>query len=237
MIHSFDTSHAEKYGIHEAVIISNIEFWIEKNKANRRHFYDGRYWTYNSAKAFAELFPYMTVNQVRRSLDALVEAEILVRGNFNQSAYDRTSWYAFSDKWILQKSEIHLAELPNGSGSDAEPIPDIKTDAKPVRKPRESRQLPPPDDVDAQIWNDWLELRKTKKSAVTDTVVRMARKEAEKARMSLQAFLEIWCVRGSQGLKAEWLKASDFGNGGRSKPHPAADNFAEKNYGQGVRLL
>lgn len=234
MIHSFDIHHAKIYGIHEAIMISNIEFWIEKNKANRRHFYEGRFWTYNSAKAFAELLPYMTVNQVRRSLDALVDAGVLVRGNFNQSAYDRTSWYAFGDKWISRKEEIHLADLPNGNGGDAEPIPDRKPDrkpdAKPERKPREGRQMPPPADVDPQIWQDWLQLRKAKKAAVTETVVRMARKEADKARMPLQNFLEIWCVRGSQGLKAEWLKDSERPGMQAQAPKSFAQQEREKGW-------
>ena len=128
MDHSFNIEHAAKYGIHEAVLISNITFWIEKNKANSRHFHDGRYWTYNSAKAFAELFPYMTVNQIRRALERLVELGILLKGNYNSSAYDRTTWYAFSDQWICEKRNIHLANLQNGKGVYAEPIPDVNTD-------------------------------------------------------------------------------------------------------------
>lgn len=220
MLHSFDTDHAAQYGLHEAILIQNIHFWIAKNQANRRHFYDGKYWTYNSAKAFAELFPYMTVNQVRRALDRLVELEILDKGNYNQSAYDRTSWYGFSDKWISSVSEIHLANLPNGNGSGAEPIPDRKPDPKPVGKPdRETApkkaQPTKPDGVTDETWTDWLALRASKKAAVTGTVLKMATKEAEKAGLSLEDFLQIWCVRGSQGLQADWLKPNDIAGYGR----------------------
>jgi uncharacterized protein YdaU (DUF1376 family) len=96
-----------------------------------------------------------------------------------------------------------------------------------------------PEDVSEQVWKDWLQLRKTKKAAVTETVVMMARKEAEKARMSLQDFLEIWCVRGSQGLKAEWLKDPEVGGRfqGRTKAAPQAENFASKDYGKGIQLI
>ena len=55
MKHSFDVELAKEYGILEAILIQNIYFWIEKNKANKKHFYDGRYWTYNSKKAFSEM--------------------------------------------------------------------------------------------------------------------------------------------------------------------------------------
>ena len=66
-----------------------------------------------------------------------------------------------------------------------------------------------PPDVNEQIWNDWLQLRKSKKASVTQTVINGARKEAEKADLTLEGFLEIWCLRGSQGLEASWIKPEE----------------------------
>lgn len=66
-----------------------------------------------------------------------------------------------------------------------------------------------PDDVDEQTWADWLALRKSKRAPVTETVIRGARAESEKAQMSLQAFLRVWCTRGSQGLQADWLRPDE----------------------------
>lgn len=66
-----------------------------------------------------------------------------------------------------------------------------------------------PDGVVEDVWQDWLQLRKAKKAPVTQTVVNSAIKEAEKAGISLNAFLTIWCARGSQGLQAEWLKPNE----------------------------
>lgn len=97
MNHSFDIDFAVKYGLHEAILIENLRFWIAKNKANKRHFYDGRYWTYNSAKAMAELFPYMSEDQIQKKLKNLENVGVIVTGVYNQNHYDRTKWYAFSD--------------------------------------------------------------------------------------------------------------------------------------------
>jgi uncharacterized protein YdaU (DUF1376 family) len=74
-----------------------------------------------------------------------------------------------------------------------------------------------PPDVGQQVWEDWLQLRKTKKASVTETVVKGARSEAEKIGWTLEQFLVEWCTRGSQGLKAEWIS---------DKPAPTADRFA-----------
>lgn len=77
-------------------------------------------------------------------------------------------------------------------------------------KPR-SRTSPParPDGVTEGTWADWLQLRRTKRAPVTDTVLSEAEREAGKAGMPLQRFFEIWCMRGSQGLQADWLRADE----------------------------
>lgn len=72
-----------------------------------------------------------------------------------------------------------------------------------------AKALPRPDDVELQVWTDWLQLRKAKGAPVTATVLKTARKESALAAMTLTAFLEIWCARGSQGLEAAWLRDSD----------------------------
>jgi len=63
-----------------------------------------------------------------------------------------------------------------------------------------------PSDVQEQVWQDWLSLRKAKKASVTETVVNGARQEAQKLGWPLEQVLVEWCTRGSQGLKAEWIK-------------------------------
>jgi hypothetical protein len=78
------------------------------------------------------------------------------------------------------------------------------------------RALACPDGVSALVWGDWQALRRAKKAPVTATVLAEAEREAAKAGMSLEAFLSEWCSRGSQGLKAEWLKPN--GNTGAKAP-------------------
>lgn len=79
-------------------------------------------------------------------------------------------------------------------------------------KPRSSASPAKPEDVAEQVWTDWQQLRKGKKAAVTETVLSQARSEAEKAHLSLNDFLAVWCARGSQGLQADWLKPSERGS-------------------------
>lgn len=97
--HSFNTKIAEKLGVTEAILLHNIQFWVEKSKANNKHFYNDRFWTYNSAKAFAELFPYLSEQQISRALKRLTDEGWLLKDNFNNNPFDRTNWYSLSDKY------------------------------------------------------------------------------------------------------------------------------------------
>jgi uncharacterized protein YdaU (DUF1376 family) len=93
--------------------------------------------------------------------------------------------------------------------SNQEPITSNQEPKEEKRAPRK-RSSPPavakPEDVAVKTWADWQTLRKAKRAPITDTVLDGARAEAGKADMSLDAFLQVWCVRGSQGLQADWLK-------------------------------
>lgn len=127
MTYFFDTDIAKEYGVNEAIIIQNFAYWIAKNEANDKHFYEGRYWVYNSVEAFGKLFPFWTAAQIRHVLKNLVEKGAVLKGNFNPSQYDRTCWYALSDS-ICEKYQLHLSNLSNGSDKSNNPIPNNNPD-------------------------------------------------------------------------------------------------------------
>ena len=149
-IHSFYIEDAEKHGVEKAVILYNLRFWLEKNKANDKNLHDGYYWTYNSAKAFATLFPYYNSSKIHRLLTQMESEGLVLSGNYNKKGYDRTKWYSMpefsvesidnSHFSLLQNAIFHYCKmdislLQNAFCRSATPIPDINTDGKPVSKP------------------------------------------------------------------------------------------------------
>ena len=132
MEHSFNIELAKEYGILEAILLKNIWFWIEKNRANEKNFYDGTYWTYNSTRAFNELFPYASESSIKRALKGLQEKGIIKTGNYNKSPYDRTLWYAFTDlgESIMSNRQMEMNKSSNGNEQNGLTIPDINTDDK-----------------------------------------------------------------------------------------------------------
>lgn len=96
----FKMEVAVKTGMEGAVMLEYFRYWILKNKVNNKHFYDGKYWTYNSMEAFTTLFPCLSKRQVERVLRNLKNDGYIETSNYNKSAYDRTLWYALTDKAI-----------------------------------------------------------------------------------------------------------------------------------------
>ncbi len=109
MQHHFNTEIAKRYDILTAILLDNFYFWIEKNRMNNRHFYDGRYWTYNSKKAMTDWFPYLTPRQIDYAIKKMIDENLIITANHNENKYDRTLYYAITDFGysILQNCEMY----------------------------------------------------------------------------------------------------------------------------------
>lgn len=120
----FDADQAKVYGLHEAIMLYKMIGFTRYHAANGTNFYDGLYWVYNSVKGWQELMDFMTDNQVRRTLESLVEQGALLKGNYNKKAMDRMLWYAVNPEVIAiwQNCQMQMANLPNAIGTDAKCI-------------------------------------------------------------------------------------------------------------------
>jgi len=61
-----------------------------------------------------------------------------------------------------------------------------------------------PDDVSEQVWNDFLLLRKEKRSPFTVTAFNKLASQAGKANITIEQALEVCCDKGWQSFNAEW---------------------------------
>ena len=156
MVHFFQTEIAVEYGVNAAIVLENLNFWISKNKANGMHFHDGHYWTYNSFRAFEELFPYMGTKALRNAIKTLEENGLVITGDYNKTPYDRTKWYALTEKAesMFQKGTVELTERANRNEQKGEPIPDNNPNNNPDTKERIIRKkfVPPTlDEITAYV--------------------------------------------------------------------------------------
>lgn len=156
-MNNFDTEIAKDVGVNAAILYQNIHYWCDHNRANGTNKHDGLYWTYNSMRAFADLFPYLSEAQVRQALKVLETKGYIKSGYFNKQSYDRTKWYADlrlqsekSSDSICYPSQMEMIQGANGNDTDNEPIPNINTNIKPndsdidiLGKPKTTRFIPP----------------------------------------------------------------------------------------------
>nr|DAI14901.1 MAG TPA: hypothetical protein [Caudoviricetes sp.] len=172
----FDVEVATKYGTNVSIILGNINYWIQKNRENGKHFHDGRYWTYNTVAAFHALMPFMSANVINTSLKRAEEEGLLVTGNYNKLPFDRTKWYALTEKGerlfqapqngatdspsesepISQKSEMGMAKIQNdiseneGSNTKVIQINSSEENQRHIVRKGASAQRPAP----SRPWNE-----------------------------------------------------------------------------------
>lgn len=251
-IHSFYIEDAEKHGVEKAVILYNLRFWLEKNKANEKNLHDGYYWTYNSAKAFAALFPYYNASKIHRLLTQLENDGLVLSGNYNKAGYDRTKWYSMpefsaaspenSHFSLLQNAIFHFCKmefslLQNAFFRSEEPIPDSKPNDKPdskpdsnndgESKPKATKYKPvKPELVSEQIWNDLLILRKETKASNSKTAWTTVFNGLEKAQKTtghtLDEIITFWISKGWKGFNADWYL--------NAQPKPQQTNYQGHNH-------
>ncbi len=181
-LHSFDPEIAKIVGVNAATIFQNIVYWQEKNSANDRHFYDGKHWTYNSTRAFADMFPYLSLDQIRTAIQKLIDADLIEVGEFNKSSYDRTKWYSV-------KSLVELGKIPNGVRQNPEPIPDSKPNIKPdSKRARDNDSLK--EEFDIALWQTFPKHPNSVKSTAFKAYERLSKKDQVKCIRGVNAFTD-----------------------------------------------
>lgn len=135
----FDGAVAEMYGVDGAVFISRLQFWIEKNAANDRHYHEGRYWTYNSLRAMEKLFPFWSRRQIERIVKNLKDKGVLLTANYARDSYDRTLFYAL-DESKLPISPFGGDLSPNGEMINEQLKTQIREEEDKANKPEISNK-------------------------------------------------------------------------------------------------
>ena len=151
--HAFNVGIAMDFSPDIALWLGHLAFWTEKNLANNKHIHDGLAWCYDTLDAICDYFPYYTRRQIETIINNSVAYGLVQRGNYNQTSYDRTSWYALTpkayfyfqhlltDKYldrlflsISQICEMEITEFVNGFPRIVTTIPDTDPVTDPDKK-------------------------------------------------------------------------------------------------------
>lgn len=233
--HSFSIQVAKEYGINAAVILDGLHWWITHNRANGTNYHDGNYWTYNSVKAYQKEYPYLTEKQIYKALKDLETAGLIKTANYNQMPYDRTKWYALTEKGYSMYSETILHDgitdftyRENGNDPQVEPIPVINQLDEPNKKEKVKKENF--DDILSSIESDqlrdaflaFIEMRKTIRKPLTPHALKLLINKLQKMTKDVNkqiAIVEQSVMNSWQGL-FELKQNNNSGNLKADEPSP-----------------
>jgi hypothetical protein len=167
-----------------------------------------------------DVLPYDQID-FSRVLDALVTHGFIVKYQFEDDEFGCIPTWSQHQVINNRESTSLLPSLEESTTCthearvvDASITPLVRTQGEEEGKGKEGKWkrnkenavASRPEDVSQQVWDDWVALRKRKNTTISETAIDGARDEAAKIGWTLQQFLIEWCTRGSQGLKAEWIK-------------------------------
>jgi len=99
-------------GLNEAIVLQQIHYWLQRS----RHTHDDRKWIYNTFEEWQAQFPWWSLRTVKTIIGNLERENLLIVGNYNTVATDRTKWYAIN--------YMRLAKIANGTPVGADPDAD-----------------------------------------------------------------------------------------------------------------
>jgi len=102
-----NTELACEIGLNESIVLLQFEFW----QSISEHFYEDKYWFYNSMQEIRETFKFWSVETVKRTVGTIVNRGYVHTGNFNKSKMDRTMWYSLNFEELAKLKSIKIDGL------------------------------------------------------------------------------------------------------------------------------
>ena len=131
-------SLAKAIGLHEAIIIQQIHYWIEHHGPDGKRYgqvEEGKRWIRNTVADWKKSnFCFFSNSQIYRTLKSLEKQDLVTsRKDLNKTGYDRTKWYTINYP-ILRQREMDFINTQNGFDSSEDTIPETTTETTPIFK-------------------------------------------------------------------------------------------------------
>lgn len=89
--------------LNEAIVLNQLNYWLEINKKAEKNLIDGKYWVYNSYSDWRiNNFPYWSEKTIQRTFTRLENKGVVLSANYNKLAIDKTKWYTIDTKKLQE---------------------------------------------------------------------------------------------------------------------------------------
>lgn len=166
-----------------------------------------------------DVLPYDQID-FSRVLDALVTHGFLVKYEFEGDEFGCIPTWSQHQVINNRESISLLPSLEESTTCTSEPRVDYASITPLVRtqgegegkgkegekkRNKESSLVTRPENVEEQIWNDWLVIRKKKNAPLTETAWNQMLKEANKAGWPIEKAIQECCLRTWAAFKSDWI--------------------------------
>lgn len=132
--------------LNEAIVLNQLNYWLEINKKAEKNLIDGKYWVYNSYSDWRiNNFPYWSEKTIQRTFTRLENKGVVLSANYNKLAIDKTKWYTIDteklqelvdkfnsdeDKMTNRQDDMtdRQDKMTCREGQNDRPIPEITTE-------------------------------------------------------------------------------------------------------------
>ena len=95
---NIDESVASLLGTDAGMIAHRMRYWLYKNGKKGQNIRDGRVWTYDSLEVLNQaVAPWLKPSAFYRVIRKMELHGVLIRGNYNQTKFLKTTWYSLND--------------------------------------------------------------------------------------------------------------------------------------------
>ena len=94
---------AKEIGLHEAVILQQIHYWLERSN----HLINGYRWIYNTYRAWQQQFPFLSLSAIRKAIARLEGLKLLKTERFDKQSWNQTKWYSIN----YQRLEVLISSI------------------------------------------------------------------------------------------------------------------------------
>lgn len=89
--------------LNEAIVLNQLNYWLEINKKAKKNLVDGKYWVYSSYSDWRiNNFPYWSEKTIQRTFTRLENKGVVLSANYNKLAIDKTKWYTIDTKKLQE---------------------------------------------------------------------------------------------------------------------------------------
>ncbi|QNK89067.1 hypothetical protein H7992_04905 [Sporosarcina sp. resist] len=101
---------AQIIGLNEAIVLQQINYWVEINQKANKNFHDDFYWVYGSLDYWETQFIFWSRNTIKRTITSLEKKKLVIVGNYNRLKFDRTKWYRIDYEVLKDLENQPLAQ-------------------------------------------------------------------------------------------------------------------------------